>query len=116
MYQSSSHTQGGLVTQRCSNNKASKRVTSRHDVTITLKSNVRSRQINMKNLLGGSSKQGLQTRLLGYMTPVKLITGLAVRTIELGIRPPTISEGSLLHLCQRLLIREMTDGLRVHHL
>jgi len=42
------------------------------------------------------------------MTPVKLITGLAARTVELDIR--------FLHLSQRLLIREMTSGLRVHYL
>jgi len=50
------------------------------------------------------------------MTPVKLITGVAARTVELDIHLPTIPEGSLLHLSQRLLIREMTGGLRMHHL
>ena len=46
------------------------------------------------------------------MTPVKLITGLAPRTVELDIRLPTIPEGPFLHLSQRLLLRKMTGGLR----
>ena len=96
--------------------KRAKRITSRHDVTITLRSNVPARQIDVKNLRGGSSKQGLQTSLLGHMTPIKLITVLAAGTVEFDIRLPTIAKGSLLHLSQSLLIREMTSGLHMHHL